>query len=147
MALTTSAALKKLIETFGLGVPVFNDLAPSKPPARPYVNVQGNVGGVPGPLEDGGAGTVKELVQVSLWQDFRKLADDTVAEDPTLVGKLFHGLQGAQPPVPHNVIGEVPNNAGVVYRCIMRGAPIRTFDPSSENVIHHVLTVEVWRQF
>lgn len=148
MALTTATAVKKLIEGLGLGVPVYNDLAPvGNPPARPYVSIQEAKGGVPGPLEDGGPGAVREHIQIDLWQDWRKLADETVTEDPTLAGRLFHGLHGARPPVPDNVVGAVPGGAGVIYRCIMRGAPIRTVDPSTENLIHHVFDVDVWRQF
>lgn len=162
MAATTRTALKAFIESLGLGLNCFQDVAPENQ-LRPYVVILGPLSVTPDRLEDGGtllaqaqAGatrptgsyqTATELLQVDLWQTWRnpaatandpqhvaQAADHALLEDYTLPEKLFWAIHGAR----------LPSAPQVVYACILRGYP-RLFE-RKQNLVHHPGTIEVKRQ-
>ena len=153
MAFTTGGALKAWIEgNFGLGLVIYRDRAPDDTQA-PYITVAESVPMAPGPggnhIEDGGPGTAIETCHIDLWQDMRKAADGTLAEDQTLIHKLCNQLHGKRPvdsagkPI---MLSSIPGGAGIIYRCKVASC-VRMIDPSVENRVHHAVAVQVWRQF
>ena len=134
MAASTSGALKALIESLGLGISAYGDQSPPGT-SRPYVTIDEAVAVVPDPSEDGKAGTLVETTTVHLWQDWRNPTTGVIAENKALEPALRRGIDGARLPL----IG-----TSVTYIALVRHY-FRALE-SEENVVHHPLTVEVWRQ-
>jgi hypothetical protein len=162
LSANTRTALKAFIEALGFaGLAAFQDEA-AQGAVRPYVVIIGPIGFTPGPMEDGGTllaiggaqaaaarpvgspQTVKELMQVDLWQTWRNPpapdpqhvvgpADHALLEDASLPEKLYAALHGAR----------LPTAPQLVYACVGRGMQ-RLFERET-NLVHHALTVEVNR--
>lgn len=139
MASTTAGALKTLIESLGLGLAAYRDEAPSLASGaaqpRPYVTIIEELTLVADPSEGGKAGTVVETVQVDLWQDWKVLGTNAVAESYTLAPALRRGIDGAR-------IANV--GTSVPYIALVRHT-LRQLE-AEENLVHTALTVEVFRQ-
>jgi hypothetical protein len=134
VAATTSGALKALIEGLGLGISAYRD----EPPVgtlRPYVTITEELTLVADPSEDGKAGTVVETAQVDIWQDWHNLPAGTLAESYTLAPAIRRGIDGAR----MALIG-----TSLPYTALVRHT-LRQLE-AEENLVHHSLTVEVWRQ-
>lgn len=139
MAQTTSAALKALIESLGLGLSADRD-RPSQGATRPYVTIEEEIALVPDPLEDGGPGTARETVQVDLWQDYRDIVPTSptygnLKESYTLAPALKRGLHGAR----FQSLG-----TSIVYMALVRHS-VRSVDEAN-NIVHTAITLEVFRQ-
>lgn len=137
--------MKVLIESLGLGLAAYRG-GPSKkdpPVPRPYVTIDEEIALVPDPLEDGATGTGVETLQVNLWQDWRDLTvsatEGNLKENYALAPALKRGIHGQR----LQSIGTFPNVA-VVYMALVRHS-IRILEEDN-NVVHHALTVEVFRQ-
>lgn len=135
MALTSANALKALIESLELGIEAYRDDAPQGV-ARPYVTITEQIALVPEPMEDGGLGPVAEMCAVDLWQDWRDLATDTVVENYTLAPALVRGMHGQR----LNTIG-----TKTPYVVLVVGPSPRLLE-RDENIVHHALTVEIYRE-
>lgn len=143
MAQTTAAALKVLIESLGLGLAAYGD-RPTQNLPRPYVTIDEEIALAPDPLEDGSPSTAVETVQVNLWQDYRDRTvgsptEGNLKENYTLAPALRRGLHGQR----LQSIGTSPNVA-VVYMALLRHS-VRLVD-EARNIVHHALTVDVFRQ-
>lgn len=139
MAQTSGGALKVLIESLGLGLTANRD-RPSQGAARPYVTIEEEIALVPDPLEDGGPSTAVETVQVDLWQDFRDLVTTSptygnLKENYALAPSLKRGLHGAR---------LQPLGTAIVYMALVRHT-VRSLE-EADNVVHHAITLEVFRQ-
>lgn len=87
------------------------------------------------PSEDGAAATVVETAQVDLWQNWHDPTTGAVAENYALAPALRRGIDGSR----LAVIG-----TAIPYTALVRHT-LRMLEVE-ENVVHHALTVEVWRQ-
>jgi hypothetical protein len=134
MSATTSGALKAYIEGLGLGISAYRDRAPAGA-TLPYVTILEEVGLSPDPYEAGALGTLRETAQVDLWQTWRNLTTDVLAESLTLAPALKSGLQMAK-------INFAPD---VVYAVVVRGS--RRLLEIDTNTVHHAITCEIFRQF
>lgn len=102
MAASTSGALKALIEAGGLGLSAYRD----DPPERallPHITILEDIAIVPDGVDgrydrDSGTHSVRETVQVSLWERWRDKAGDK-GESYTLRDALVRLLDGATLPV------------------------------------------------
>lgn len=133
MAATTAGAVKALIETFGLAVPVYRDTAPDGQ-AAPYITVSEAVAVTVEPSGDFGGGDtyVTELAQVDVWQPTRN-PDMTVGESYTLTPTLLRGLQGGLLNAPTHVYGmSVDSHLRLVER--------------DTNITHTAITVRLRRK-
>lgn len=133
MASTTAGALKALIESLGLSLSAYRDEAPAGT-TRPYVTISEELTLVADPSEDGAAATVVETAQVDLWQDWHDTTSGGRAESYTLAPALRRGLDGARLVA---VGTSIPYTALVRHTARMVEAP--------ENLVHHAMTVEVFR--
>lgn len=136
MAATTSGSVKAYVEGLGLGLPVFRDNAPAGQPL-PFVTVTeavtltGN--------QDGDQGhpaahlTVREDVQVSLWQTYRDTTGK-VAETYGLPDTLMTALRRAQ---------LTPVGTRRVYG-VTRVSRVRLLEEDA-NVVHDAITLTVHR--
>lgn len=134
MSATTAGALKALIESLGLSLSAYRDQAPAGT-TRPYVTIIEELAMTADPSEDGKAGTVVEMTQVDLWQDWHNQTTGAIAENYSLAPSLRRGIDGAR----LAVIG-----SSLVYTALVRHS-LRLVEPD-ENLVHHALTVEVFRQ-
>lgn len=134
MAATTAGALKALIESLGLGISAYRDEAPAGT-TRPYVTIIEEIALVTDPSEDGVGATVVETCQIDLWQDWHNSTTGGVAESYTLAPALRRGIDGAR----LALIG-----SALTYQALVRHT-LRQVEPV-ENVVHHAMTVEVFRQ-
>jgi hypothetical protein len=143
MAQTTGGALTAFITSLGLGVAVGRD-RPTQGAVRPYVTITEEISLVPDPLEDGGPSTAVEMVQVDLWQDFRDLVPGSVTygnlkENYTLAPALKRSLHGTR----LTSLGSGPS-AAIVYMALVRHST--RFVEEADNVVHHAITLDVFRQ-
>lgn len=134
MAATTAGALKALIESLGLSLSAYRDEAPAGT-ARPYVTIIEEIALIADSSEDGKAGTAVETAQVDLWQNWHNPTTGAVAESYTLAPALKRGIDGAR----LALIG-----TSVAYTALVRHS-LRMVEVD-ENLVHHALTVEVYRQ-
>jgi hypothetical protein len=135
LSATTSGALKVLIESLGLGLSAYRDEAPAGT-KRPYITILEEITLVPDQLEDGGVGNAgRETVQIDLWQNWHDPATGVVAENYGLAPALKRGIHGQR----LQSIG-----SSIVYEALVRHS-VRFLEPT-ENLVHHALTVEVFRQ-
>lgn len=135
MALTSSGALKAQIESLGLGISAYRD----EPPAgtlRPYVTITEEIALVPDSLEDGTMTTGVETAQVDLWQNWHDPTSGAVVENYNLAPALKRGLHGVR-------LGGLIGTK-VIYMAAVRTS-LRLPEPAA-NVVHHSLTVEIWRE-
>ena len=136
MSATVAGAVKARLESLGMGMSAFRDVAPPNQPL-PYWTVQEGIGRAPEPAGDFGdpdnPGEVREEVQVDLWQARRK-ADGTSAEDYTLVHRTIQGLRGA---VLDDVLG------GRCYPA--RVTDSRRIPDPDANLIHDTITIQIVR--
>jgi hypothetical protein len=136
MAATTANALKALIESAGIGLRAYRDVAPEDEDL-PYVTIREELvlvrDGRDGAMDRDVAHVGTETVQVDLWQ--RWLDPDTYksAESHTLVRALQHALDG----VP---LSDHPTH-GWLVRFV---SSVRLLERDT-NLVHHALTVEVVR--
>ena len=139
MAASTAGALKALIESLGLGLSAYRDEPPPITGGwdmpRPYVTIIEEIALVADPAEDGKAGTVVETAQVDLWQDWKALPTNAVVESYSLAGALRRGIDGS-------VLAAIGSSHP--YIALVRHT-LRQLQPE-ENLVHHSLTVEVYRQ-
>lgn len=134
MALSSGAAVKAKIETLGLGLAAYRDRPPAGQPL-PYVTVHERIDLRPDESGDNGAGvTVRELVQVDLWQQRRNPTTKAMTEDPTLADALAAGLHGSQ---------LVNVGSKRVYGVQLQSS-VRVPEKDT-NLIHDALTVELSR--
>jgi hypothetical protein len=146
VAATIAGALKARIEGLGLGLVAYRDGAPSAPdPATglpvptvplPYVTIREAIAATPdldGPYDDGVPHTIREVVQVDLWQRWRDPNSRKTAEQYGLADALVRGLRGA--PLP-----DAPTR---VYGCAVAGRT-RLLEPQ-ENVVHDAITLTIRR--
>lgn len=137
MAASTSGALKAYVEGLGLGLAVYRDQAPKDAPL-PFVTVIEDLTttlNADGDLGDHGAQqTVRELVQVSLWQTWRDSAG-RVAETYGLGPTLAARLRGAQ---------LVPVGSRRTYG--VSAVSYQRLLEEEANVVHHAITVTVHRE-
>ena len=133
MSATTAGGLKALIEGLGLSLAAYRDEAPAGT-LRPYVTITEELVWVADTIEDGAAATGVETCQVDLWQDWHDQAAGKIAENYTLAPALKRGIDGAR----MVVIGTT-----LPYTALVRHS-LRQLEPT-ENLVHHSLTVEVWR--
>ncbi len=134
MSATTAGALKALIEGLGLSLSAYRDEAPAGT-APPYVTITEELTLVADPIEDGAANTVVETVQVDLWQLWHNPTTGLVAESYTLAPALRKGMDGVR----LNLIG-----TSLPYVALVRHS-MRMLEVD-ENIVHHAITVEVFRQ-
>lgn len=147
MAATTAGALKAYIESLGLGLSSYRDAAPSaddpngrRIPAVPYPFTTVREGIAITPNRDGDLGdpaaflTVRELLQVDLWQMWRDAAGKP-AESYTLPGVLMQRLRGAR---------LLPVGSSVVYGVTVTSS-IRLLEEQS-NIVHHAISCVAHRQ-
>lgn len=136
MAATTAGALKALIEGLGLGISAYRDRAPEGA-ALPYVTIVEGISLVPDgtvtAFEEGGDPGVREVAQVSLWQQYRDPVTNAITESFTLPPALIRGLHGA-------VLTASPTHA---FGCRMVSA-LRLLE-EDENLVHHPITVRIDR--
>jgi hypothetical protein len=133
LSATTAGALKALIESLGLSISAYHSQAP--PGAkRPYITIDDEIALVADPLADGRADTGVETAQVDIWQDWKD-ASGAIVEIRTLAPAVRRGVDGAQ----LAAIG-----TSHAYICIFKHS-LRQVE-AEENIVHHALTVEVWRQ-
>lgn len=135
MAATTANALKSLIEGLGLGLSAYRDEAPEGT-ARPYVTVTEAIAVAPDPLEDAQASTVVETATVDLWQTWKDLTTGAVTESYTHAPALYRGIHGKR----LNLIG-----TAITYVVLVSSGPLRLLQPD-DNVVHHVLTLDIHRE-
>lgn len=126
--------MKALIESLGLSLSAYRDEAPAGT-ARPYVTITEELMMVGDPSEDGATASVVETAQVDLWQDWHNLTTGAMAESYALAPALRRGIDGAR----MALIG-----TSLPYTALVRHS-LRMLEPE-ENIIHHALTVEVYRQ-
>jgi hypothetical protein len=134
LSATTAGALKALIESLGLSLSAYRDEATAGT-ARPYVTILEELAMTADPSEDGKAGTVVEMIQIDLWQDWHNQTTGDIAENYTLAPALRRGIDGVR----LALIG-----TSVTYIALVRHS-LRMVEPD-ENLIHNALTVEVYRQ-
>lgn len=135
MSATLSGALKAGIEALGLGLSAYRDEAPSDA-TRPYVTLHEGISrtreqhGDQGDADAHGAAT--ELVQASLWQDWR---DETGAliEQPGLAEDLVAGINGL-------ALATAPRR---VYSCTVDDS--QRFLEDESNTVHEAITVRIRR--
>jgi hypothetical protein len=135
---TTAGALKALVESLGLGLAAYRDRATqgAKPP---YVELTEEVALAPDVLETGG-GTVVETCQLDLYQPYRDKdpASSTyghLMENYALAPALKRGVHNAR---------LVPVGGSLVYTVLWRHS-MRLLE-EQENLVHHAVTLDVWRQ-
>lgn len=136
MAASLGGAIKALLESQGLGVPVFRDRAPSDQPL-PYVVVFEGIAVVPEVAFnafDDPEGHVLELVQVSLYQQWRDPVTQTLTESYTLADAMALALH-------RNHLTTAPFH--VAGMRVTEG-PVRVLDVD-DNSVNHAVTVEVRR--
>ncbi len=146
MAQTTRGALKALVDGLALvpanysaALVAYGDRAPQGI-KRPYVELLEEVALVPD-LRETGRRTAVETAQVDLFQDFRDLDGSVTGqrgkllEDVSLAPALKSGIDGAR---------AGPVGSSVVYIVLLRHSN-RVVD-EAENVVHHMLQVELFRQ-
>ena len=134
MAATISGALKALIESLGLSLPAFRDLAP-KGQSYPYASIQEgiDIGSEPTANVYSGDRGVVETAQVTLWDQLQSPNSHAQTESYTLPDALHAGLNGARLPMaPSKVYG-----LKVVGRVRL---PNR-----DTGVVQHVYTVQIKR--
>ena len=136
MSASSSGALKAFIEAQGLNISVYRDEAPVNT-LYPYITVQEAIAMTPDALEDGGAGTVREEVQIDVWMDWKNLTTGGRLESYTLPTDVARKLEGAR----LAVIG-----TGTVYAVTVALVGPRIVDRESNNVhvpiqasVHRVL--------
>lgn len=138
MAATTSGAVKAYVEGLGLGLPVYRDQAPQDAPL-PFVTVTEDVTTTlnrDGDLAGGGQQTVRELVQVSLWQTWRDSAG-RVAETYGLGPSLAARLRGAQ-------LAPIGTPARRVYG--VTDVSLQRLLEEDANVVQHAITITIHRE-
>lgn len=132
IAASTSGAVKALIETLGLSLSAYRD-RPPEDTAKPYVTIQEGIAITPDLSGDNGQNpTVRETVQVSLWQASRSAAN-LVTESYTLADSLYLGLHGAR-------LSAAPKR---VYGCKVRSS-VRLLERDASTV-QTVYTLELSR--
>ena len=147
MAATMAGAVKGTVETFGLGLAVYRDGAPTREGKAavpyPHVVVQEGVGQTLDLHGDYAApaahdGTT-ELVQVTLLQQARRIGPDgspaEVTEDYALADRLTVALNRCLPELQRHAPWRV---YGVRVQSALRSGP-------TDNIVRHVLTVVVRR--
>jgi len=143
MSLSVGGAIKAMLETKGLGIPFYKDVAPQKSP-KVYGVIHEGIGLAMDPFEDGGpaqgtTNTGKELMQLDLWQNWLK-ADGTVAEDPLLPDRLTNAIHGAR-----CLATPAASVSPKLVYVIRQEGRVRIFDRDSKTV-HHAYTLAVHRQ-
>lgn len=141
MPATISGAVKSVVEGLGLGLACYRDGAPSRDglpaPTLPYVTVQERIAAsldADGTFDAGVNHTLRETVQVNLWQQWRNPQTGAPAESYTLARALLQGLRAASlTGLPFRVYG---SRAEATARLL----------ESEENVVHDVLTLTVYRE-
>lgn len=135
MSNSTGNAIKALIESFGLGVSVYRDRAPSEV-QPPYVTVVEAISVVSDPRFnsfDDSDHHVTELAQVDVWQPWKTADRDGIAETYTLADAIAAGLDGVR-------LADSPNHVAGMRLTGM----VRLLEPD-DNVVHHSITVELRR--
>lgn len=133
MAITIGAAIKFHIESSGLGVAAYRDVAPAGE-ERPYATIAEGIAITPDGREDGGKenNVSTETVQVDLWETWRDV-DGELVESPTLAADLARLLHGSRlEAAPMRVYGVT-----VVSRR-------RLFEPT-RSIVHTAITATVNR--
>lgn len=136
MAASLGGAIKALLESQGLGVPVFRDRAPANQ-SLPYVVVYEGIAVVPEVAfnaYDDPEGHVSELVQVSLYQQWRDSLTGGLVESYTLADAMTLALH-------RNHLTTAPFH--VAGMRVTEG-PVRVLDVD-DNSVNHAVTVEVRR--
>lgn len=136
MAATSAGAVKAWVEGLGLGLSVFRDDAP-QPTALPYVTVMENLTttyNADGDLGGSGQQTVRELLQVDLWQTWRD-STGKVAEQYGLANTLAAKLRGAQ-----------LVNVGTRRVYGVAGVSMQRLLEEDANVVHHAITITIHRE-
>jgi hypothetical protein len=145
MSATTSGAIKAHLESAGLGISVYRDLAPQGA-ALPFAVVTEGISQVPdrdGDLGDQEAKhTWREEVQVSLFQTWRT-PDGKPGEDYTLVGRLLEALDGCRLRTAPTTVYGVRVNGRVRLAAV--DAPGGADGSDGANVVHDAITATVRR--
>lgn len=140
MAATTAGGLKAMLETKGLGVPVFRAPAPGGQTGA-FITISEGLSITPdggGDLGDPAAVvSVAELAQVDVWQPLKDVATDTanpaIVESYTLVPAVLRALHGAS-------VTAAPTH---VYGCTVDSS-VRLLEPDT-NTVHTAITVRLRR--
>lgn len=132
MAVNLSNALKEHIESLGLGIAAYKDVAPDTE-QNPFATITEGISDTPDGFGDGGVGeTGTEQVQVDVWEDWQD-EDGNVVESPTLARSVARGTHGAKLAMaPGRVYG-----VSVVSRR-------RLLEPDT-NTVHTAITANVRR--
>ena len=137
MSISTSSALKVLIESGGLGLTADRDERSKLNTAANWVTISEAISVVPAsvntPRDPSGPRVVSELAQVDLWQKWRD-PNKNVVESPALARSLHHLLDGAR----------LTTSPTLTWGVYVRSA--RRLPPEQEaNLIHTAYTVELVR--
>lgn len=135
MSATTAGAVKAWLEGQALGVAVYRDSAPINTPL-PYVTVTEAVALTPdrdGAFDRDVTHTVVEVAQVDVWQRWRSDSGQP-AEQYDLPHRVRRALDAAV----------LPSAPGRVYGCRSTGM-VRLLEVD-ENVVHHAVTINVYRE-
>lgn len=136
MAASLAGAIKALLESQSLGLPVFRDRAPDNQPL-PYVVVFEAISIVASDAfnaYDDPEGHVTELAQVSLYQQWRDPGTRALTEDYGLADSMTQALRlNRLTTAPFHVAG-----------MRVTEGPVRVLD-ESDNSVNHAVTVEVHR--
>lgn len=146
MSASTSTAIKSLIESSGLHLAAYRDVAPEgttvwNPGAgpTPFVTVTEAIAVTPSsinaPLTGEAVSVVSEVAQVSLWQAWRDPDSDSrrIVESMALPDELVALLHGGR-------LVTAPTHVWAMY---VRSS--RRLLEREENVVQHALTVELVR--
>jgi hypothetical protein len=138
MSLSTSGALKALIESAGLGLTADRDERSRSNTAANWVTISENISAVPAsvntPRDPLGPRVVSELAQVDLWQTWRDPSTRNVVESPALARSLHHAIDGAR----------LPTSPTRTWSVLVRSS--RRMPPEQEaNLIHTAFTVQLIR--
>lgn len=136
MAATTAGALKAFIEAGGLGLSAYRDEAADKA-TLPYVVIHEAIAIVPdgsdGRFDKDSAHSVREDVQVSLWQRWRATSTGVVGESYTLPDALINLLDGSHlPAAPKHVWG-------------VKFVSSRRLPEKDPNLVQHAMTFKIIR--
>lgn len=140
IAASNAGALKAYIEGLGLSLSAYRRRVPDGT-ARPYVRISERISVVPEAADnaywDESESLVSEQVQVDLFQS-EKNSDGSLAESYTLPDALARALHGAQ--LASSGGGAPPTR---VFGVRLVQGPLEL--PDEENVVRHVITLELHR--
>jgi hypothetical protein len=134
VALTFGGALKAYLEAQGLGISVTKDRT-VKGQARPYCTYSGDLSLTIDGLEDGGAATGTEMLQLDLWQTLDQ-ESPTLADDIT---KKLHGFRTSYGTPSKTVYGVLQRNRIRLIELV------EVAKGQATSVVHHAYTLDIKR--